>query len=289
MIKVSNLTKSFDSNLILENINIAFEKSKIYGLLGTNGAGKSTLLRTISGIYKPNVGEVTLDDKNVFENTTAKREIFYIPDENIFLPRKTIDSNVSYYKTIYKNFDQNVFDKLQELFNLDIKKDIRRFSKGMKKQAILLISLSFTPKYIILDETFDGLDPLIRLKVKKFLIALVEEKELCIIVSTHSISDIEHLADEIIIVNNKSILYKKTQENENDRFLKVQICFKEETDLQSLNLNIKKATTIGSINTIVFENTYEEIEKVITPLEPIIFEVCNLTLEEIFTYEVEGF
>ncbi len=289
MIKVSNLSKSFDNKIILENINITFLKSKIYGLLGTNGAGKSTLLRTMSGIYKADKGTVTLENTNIFENTDAKSKILYIPDENIFLPRKSITANINYYKCFYKNFDQKIYDDLKNIFKLDVNKNINTFSKGMKKQAILLISLSLNPSYIILDETFDGLDPLIRVKIKKYLLALVEEKGLCIIVSTHSISDIENLADEIIIVNDKSISYKKIQLEDNNKFYKAQLCFNEDIDFSSLNLNIKKFTKLGSIYTVIFENTINEIEEVINPLNPLVFDVCNLTLEETFMYEVEGF
>lgn len=289
MLEVKNLYKNFDDNSILESINLSFEEKKIYGILGTNGAGKSTLLRTIAGIYKPNDGRIVLNGNDVFENIDAKAQIFYIPDENIYLPRRNIVKCLAFYKSIYNSFDQEIFDSLQELFNLNLEKDIKSFSKGQKKQAILLLTLSFNPSYVILDETFDGLDPLVRIKVKKYLIELAESKNICLIVSTHSIGDIENLADEIIVINDKTVSFKKNQQKESNKFLKVQLCFNDDVDLNELPLSIKKSTTVGSVTTVIFENSIEEITDIIKPLNPLVFDISPLTLEEIFMFEVEGF
>lgn len=291
MLQITNLNKNFGDVNIIENISLTFLPQKIYGILGTNGAGKSTMLRTIAGIYKQDSGTITYNNEEVYENVIAKQNIFYIPDENIYLPRNTIKSNLSYYKNIYGEdmFSKDVFERLQVLFNLDINKDIKSFSKGMRKQAILLLSLSFTPEYLILDETFDGLDPLIRIKVKKFLIELCYEKNMCLIISTHSISDIENLANEVIVLNDKTVSIQKNDATENNKYYKVQLALKTDIDLESLPLNIKNVTKLGSIYTIIFENSVEEIENAISKLSPLVFDICTLSLEELFMYEVEGF
>lgn len=289
MLKIENLCKNFDNTPILENIDITFETGKIYGLLGTNGAGKSTLLRTISGIYKPTSGSVKLDSNDVYENELCKSEIFYIPDENIFLPRKNINKCLDFYKVFYSNFNEKVFNELQDIFNLDLSKDIKSFSKGMKKQAMLLMVLSFTPKYIILDETFDGLDPIVRLKVKKYLISLAFDENICLIVSTHSITDIENLADEIIFLDKKSVTYHIKQNNDeyDDTHYKVQVCF--ETDIDDLNssLNILHHSKIGSVNTFILNNSKSDITEIIGKYNPIIFDINSLSVEETFMYIID--
>ncbi len=288
MIKIQNLTKNFSNIKILDDISLEFEPSKIYGILGTNGAGKSTLLRTIAGIYKADKGMVLLNNRNVFENIDAKSEIFYIPDEEAYFPKNNISDCIKYYKVLYKSFDNEVYNTLQDLFKLDQNRDIKSFSKGMKKQALLLITLSFVPKYIILDETFDGLDPLIRMKVKKQLIDLVEEKQICLIVSTHNISDIENLVDTLIIVNKNKVLINDNFDDKDQKYYKVGVCFKENFDVNTLPLQIKDVKTLGSIYTIIFENKKEDIEKEINSLNPIVFDIVPLTKEELFMLEVEG-
>ncbi len=288
MLRAENLTKKFSNVKILDNINIEFAPAKIYGILGTNGAGKSTLLRTLSGIYKSDGGKATLNNSDVYENIDAKSQIFYIPDEEAFFPKHNITECIKFYKTLYSTFDIEIYNSLHALFKLDEKRDIKSFSKGMKKQALLLITLSFVPKYIILDETFDGLDPLIRVKVKKFLIELVEDKDICLIVSTHNISDIESLVDTLIIVNENKVLINDSFDDEDQKYYKVGVCFKNEFDVNTLGLNVKDIKTLGSIYTIIFENEKSEIEKAIRQLNPIVFDIVPLTKEELFMLEVEG-
>ncbi len=285
MIEVKNMSKSFDSRTIIKDFNLTFDEGKIYGILGTNGAGKSTLLRTIAGIYKADSGTLLLDGSEIYENINAKSQIFYIPDENTFFPEKTIDKCIEFYKLVYKNFNTEIFEKLKELFKLETNRDIKSFSKGMKKQALLILSLSFLPKYLILDETFDGLDPLIRVKVKKFLIELVDEYGICLIISTHNITDIENLVEELIIINNQTVIVNDLT---TDKYLKVQVAFPENFDINLLDLNVKSASALGSVHTIIVSNTNEEIQKVINPLNPLIFDVYPLTKEELFMLEVEG-
>lgn len=288
MIAVKNLTKKFDKYTILENINCTFESGKIYGILGTNGAGKSTLLRTITGIYKADNGTVTLDNNLIYENINCKKQIFYIPDEDVFFPKSTVNDNIELYKSFYDSFDNEVYNSLSSLFNLDCNRDIKSFSKGMKKQALLLITLSFIPKYVLLDETFDGLDPIIRVKLKKFLIELVDEKNLCLIISTHNINDIENLIDTLIIVTESKIVINDIFDDEQQKYYKAGVSFKEEIDLNQIPLNIKNITSLGAIHTIIFQNSKEDIAQILNKFDPIVLEIVPLTKEELFILEVEG-
>ncbi len=285
MLEIKNMSKSFDDNVIIDNFNVCFETGKIYGILGTNGAGKSTFLRTISGIYKPTKGEVKLDGEDVFCNELPKSEIIYIPDENVYFPEKSIDSSIKFFSNIYGEYDKGLYEELKKLFGLDTKKDVKSFSKGMKKQALLMIHLVFKPKYVIFDETFDGLDPFIRVKLKEFLIGLVEELGICLIVSTHNISDIENLIDELIIINNKTLVLENPNE---DKYLKAQLAFSNEVKIDELKLNILSNKSFGSVSTIVVKNTREELDEAIKPLNPLVYDVYQLTKEEIFIQEVEG-
>lgn len=285
MIEVINLSKSFDDKLVIDNLNLVFEKNKIYGILGINGAGKSTLLRTISAIYKADKGNVTMDNEEIFENISKKSKIFYIPDENVHFPEKNIEKCIAFYKNFYNSFDEELFNRLKEVYNINTKSDIKSFSKGMKKQAQLIISISFSPEYLILDETFDGLDPLIRTKTKKLLIDLVDEKGMCLIISTHNVSDIENLIDQLVIINNKNVIINNLDSN---KFLKIQLVLQNEIDINTFGLNIKSHSQLGRVHTIIVENTNEEVDKIILPYIPVVYDIHALTKEEIFMAEVEG-
>ncbi len=285
MLEAKKMSKYFDDRIILDNFNISFQSGKIYGLLGTNGAGKSTFLRTLSGIYEPTDGSVLLDNEIIFDNEIAKSKIIYIPDENVYFPEKSVDESIEFFSNIYGEYDKELYEKLKLLFNLDTKRDVKSFSKGMKKQALLMMHLVFKPEYIVFDETFDGLDPFIRIKLKEFLIELVEETGICLIISTHNIADIENLVDELIIINNKTLVLDNIEE---EKYLKTQLAFSDDVDVYNLGLNIVNFKRFGSVYTLIVKNSREELDSMILARNPLVYDVYKLTKEELFIQEVEG-
>lgn len=286
MLKVKNIYKSFNDNLVLENINLNFENNKIYGLIGINGAGKSSLFRTIIGIYKADKGEITLDDAIIYENEEIKRNIIYIPDENPYFNVKNIASLIEFYEAIYGKKDEEIFNKLQKLFTIDINKPLSTYSKGMKKQGYLFATLCFKPRILLLDETFEGIDPVIRIKIKKMLIEYVEDEEVTLIISSHNINDLENLCDEIIMLKDKSI-YEEAFQNSSSLF-KIQCAYKEKLDFQSTDLvKIIKVSKLGSVNHLEVQGNKEDIENYFQSMSPLIFDIIPFTTEEIFILNAE--
>ncbi|MFV0519258.1 MAG: ATP-binding cassette domain-containing protein [Lachnospirales bacterium] len=286
MLKIENLSKSFGDKIIYKDINIEFLQERIYAVFGINGAGKSTFLRTIAGIYKQDEGKIFFEDKDIFIDFSYRNDIFYIADEEVFFPRKNIKECIDFYKCFYNSFCEDTFINLQDIFKLSLKDSITTFSKGMKKQAILLILLPFLPKCIILDETFDGVDPLIKVKLKKYLIDLVEEKNICIIVSSHNISDVENFADEFYIMDSNNLNQAFTETE--DKYNRVDIILSNDIDINTLSLDILESRKIGRSYSLLLKNSKEHIIKIFNQFNIVDYEISQVSKEEQFLLEVEG-
>lgn len=286
MLEVKNLSKKFDDRIILDNINYQFEKGKIYGLIGINGAGKSTLLRTMSGIYKATNGVVEYNGLDVYDNEDAKRNIFYIPDENPPLIEPTIDKYIQFFECVYGKRNVEKYEKLKDFFKLDTNKKITKFSKGMKKQAFLFINLCFDMEYLFLDETFEGVDPVIRVKIKKMLLEEVEERSLCLIISSHNINDLESICDDILMINGTKL---ENNDIERENMFEVQIAFKNEQKFTNQqNVEILKLDKKGDIYNIIVKGDMDTINEYFESFEPIIYNIFSLSAEEVLVYKVEG-
>jgi ABC-2 type transport system ATP-binding protein len=207
MIKVDNLTKKYGDTTVIENISLSVSRGTIYGLIGCNGAGKTTLLKTICGVYKADYGKVTIDDQPVFENEISKSKIFFIQDNPYWLPQYNMKQMMKFYSGYYPAFRLDLFEKLVNLFHLSVDKRISNFSKGMQKQAFITFALSASVDFIVLDETFDGLDPLMREKVQKLFQAAIAKNELGVIVSGHNLKDINEFCHMVGILDNSQLVY----------------------------------------------------------------------------------
>ncbi len=195
MIKIENLTKNLGENKVLEGLDLIINDGDIFGLVGINGAGKSTLLRTISGVYEAESGSITYDGKDVFENPEVKKDIFFLSDNPYYPNNSSINNIIDFYKSFY-DIDVERFNKIINKFKLDTKKTINNFSKGMKRQLFIALAIAIGPKYLFLDEAFDGLDPLARLIFKRELSELIEEKKITVIISSHSLRELEDICDK---------------------------------------------------------------------------------------------
>ncbi len=290
MIQINNLKKYFGDFLVLDDITCEFKEGYIYGLIGINGAGKSTLLRHIAGIYKQDSGQILYKQNEMFDNASVKKDIMFLSDSPSFFYNYSISDMRKYYSTFY-DFDNEVFDKLNKIFSLDIKKNINKFSKGMKKQVELMLGICCNPKVLILDETFDGLDPIISNKIKKILIELVEEKGITLIISSHSLSVLDSLSDYIYLLDNNKLSIQKDLKDENN-YYKIQLFFdKEEYNNnldQYVNFNILEYKKVGSVTYLVVDDIKEKIEEELIKLNPIIFEILPFTFEEKFIYQYGG-
>lgn len=289
MIKVKNLTKTFENFLALQNMNCEIPEGCIYGLVGSNGAGKSTFLRHITGIYKPDSGEITIDDKNVWDNPTAKELFIFVPDDFITLSGASIKRLAKLYSTFYKNFDYKRFHTLIDAFGLNFNKKLSTFSKGMKRQATIALALSCKTKYMFFDETFDGLDPVMRHTVKNIIFNDVCERGATVVVTSHSLRELEDFCDQLALLHKGGIVFESDIQNLKTSLFKVQIAFNKEYDkslfegIEIINFNKK-----GKISSLIIRGNKDETVKKLNALNPNIIDILPLSLEEVFIYEMEA-
>ena len=285
MIEIKNLSKSFSNKEVLKNLNLKIQDGEIFGLVGINGSGKSTLLRLISGIYNKDNGEILIDGEEVYENENAKSKIFFLPDEPFYSNDTTPLNLIDFYKTFY-NLNVDLYLKYLQEFKLPLKKNLKNFSKGMKRQVFISLALAIKPKYLLLDEAFDGLDPLARLMFKRELTKLLEKKETTLIISSHSLKELEEFCTSYGILDNKDIIYKDNFQIDSQIVHKYQ--FIVENSLNEADLEILKINKIGKVITILTNDSYEIFEEKIKKYNPLFLEEIEISFEELFIIEVEN-
>ena len=288
MIAVKDLTKKFDSTVALDKISFSINNGSVFGLVGSNGAGKSTFLRTLAGIYKPDSGEVLLDEISPFENSEAKSKLFFISDYPYFIPQYTLSDMANFYARIYPNWSQKRFEELCSLFTLNSKSKISTMSKGMQRQSAIICALATMPKYLLLDEVFDGLDPVMRQLLKKIISGEVSERDMTVIIASHNLRELEDLCDHVGLFHKGGVIFDRDLDELKLGINKVQAVFKPMPALSSFEpLDIVKTEIRGSLINLVVRGTKEEILNKINELNPIFAEVLPLTLEEVFISEME--
>lgn len=289
MIKALNVTKKFDNITAVDNVTAEIKDGTVFGLIGTNGAGKSTFLRMATGILKPDSGSIKINDKEIFDNIDTKSKFFYISEEQFFFNNATPEDIKNYYANVYKNFDIERYNNLMNSFGLDKKRKIKTFSKGMKKQVSVICGICSMTDYLFCDETFDGLDPVVRQAVKSIFAKDIEERNLTVIIASHNLRELEDICDNIGILHKGGMLLSKDLEDLKLDIHKVQIVFKDKLPENIFNdLNIIKNDTRGSLNVLTIKGDFENINSYLASLEPVFFEMLPLTLEEIFIVETEG-
>lgn len=289
MIKLVNLTKKFGEFKALDDVNAEIKDGCIYGLVGSNGSGKSTLLRLLSGVYYADGGSLSVDNTEVFDNTEIKARIFYLSDTPYFFKNATIREMADFFEGVYKNFDRTRFEHLTSVFPISISDKIDNMSKGMQRQAALMLALSTNPKYLFLDEAFDGLDPVMRGVLKELLIDGIEKSGMTVVIASHNLRELEDLCDHIALIHNGKILFSDALEDVRGNFHKVQAAFKIlPPEIKLHDLNIIKCEKTGSLLQMIIKGQESEIMERINALDPLFAESIEPTLEEIFIYEMEA-
>lgn len=289
VIEVENLSKNFDGFLALNNLSMHVEKGSVYGLVGPNGAGKSTLLRHITGVYRPTDGVVYINHEPVFENVAQKAKIAYIPDELFYFSQANVRDMMKYYKGLYPKFDVERFNKLKEMFpNIDLKRPIRKFSKGMQKQAVFWLMLCCHPEIFILDEPVDGLDPVMRRQIWSLLMADTAEFGTTVLVSSHNLRELEDVCDHVGILNHGQMILERSLLDLQDNMTKLQVAYENEFPQMPPELNTLNISNNGRIYTIIAKGNPQECEDIIAKTNPLLIDALPLTLEEIFIYELGG-
>ena len=290
MIEVKNLKKCFENVTALEQVNLTVESGRILGVVGSNGAGKSTLLRVLSGIYRPDDGEALIDGEAVFENPAAKRRLYFVPDNPYFEPGATLLSTARRSAAFYPGFSAERFERLHNVFQLDPKKKIAAMSKGMQRQAALITALSTAPDYLLLDEVFDGLDPVMRRLLKRVIAGEVADRQMTVLIASHNLRELEDFCDTVGLLHRGGVLLEKEIDELKLGLHRVQVVFREPMTDEALHglFNVVSVSRTGSLCTMVVRGERARIEKKIASLEPQFCEFLSLSLEEVFIREMEA-
>ena len=283
MLDLQNITKSFGAFKALDDLTMHVPKGAVYGLVGPNGAGKSTAIRCALGVYRPDSGSVTLGGEPVYENPEIKVRIASIPDDIFYYPSASLEDMRKFYKGIYPNFDDKLFDRLYEVFQLPKHGQIRRFSKGMQKQAAFHLSICTRPDMLILDEPVDGLDPVMRRQVWSLILSEVAQRETTVLISSHNLRELEDICDHVGIMDHGKMLIERSLADMQGSTVKLQIVGPTPTELEVLH-----ESNSGRLKTLVVRGSAQEVEAMVKPLNPPYFDILPLSLEEIFIYELGG-
>ena len=288
MIELNQLVKKFDTTPVLDGVDLTIPTGTAFGLLGSNGAGKSTILRLISGIYRPEGGELLVDGQPAYDNVLTKQRIFFINDETVQFTSYTLEELKNFYKPYYPSFSEEAFEKLRANIKLPLKKKLSTFSKGMKRQAIVIIALACRTDYLLLDEAFDGLDPVIRLMVKKLLAEEIAERGATVVISSHNLRELEDLCDQVGLLSAGRLLFEKDLDALKLGFCRVQAAYDHPVDWEATGLAILDKKERGKLVSLLVRGTAEETLAVLEAQRPLFAEALPMTLEEVFIGEMEA-
>lgn len=294
MIKILDLSKKFEDfneiNIALDKVNCSIPDGCIYGMVGSNGAGKSTLIRLLCGVYKADSGSVLFDEKDVYNNPEVKKDIVFVADELYFLPGATIKRMAQLYARVYENFDKERFEMLLEYFKLPVSRTINSFSKGMKRQAAIILALSAKPKYIFFDETFDGLDPVMRAFVKSLIYDDMASRNMTVVLASHSLRELEDICDSLLLLHKGKAVIESNINDLKSSIYKAQVAFSYDYDEKLFKgLDITSFSKHGSVANIIIKDDIDYTKEFINSKNPIVFDILPLTLEEVFTQKMKEF
>ncbi len=288
MLRIEHLYKSFGEKEVLKDLNLEVNEGSIFGLVGINGAGKSTLLRLISGVYQSDSGTIRFNEKDTYEDETIRNEISFVSDSQYYPIGCTVESLKLLYESIY-DFDEENYQKYLELFELKPKMSVNNLSKGMKRRVSLLFALSTHPKLILLDEAYDGLEPLARLRFKKALTELIEDEQVSVIISSHNLKELEDICDSFGILEDGRIISYGDLLESKDLINKYQIAFKEEKTKEDFkDFDLLHFEQEGRVFKLVIRGKQEEITEQLKAMQPVLLDVLQVNFEELFIYELES-
>ena len=288
MLKIIDLNKSFGDKKVLENLNCNIKTGSIYGLIGANGAGKSTLLRIIMGIFQKNSGKIMIDDEELKDVEDLKQKLCFVPDDLYFFKGYTVKDQIGFFANMYKNFEKERALKFAESLNLPLDKKIAYFSKGMKRQVALICAICTNCDYMFFDETFDGVDPVVRTFLKKIIAEQMSKKETTIIMTSHNLRELEDLCDNVGLLYKGGIIFESELDSLKTNMFKIQISLPNDfSEKEFENYNVLSFKKTGSVATIILKGDKDKYEKALKELNPVILDFLPLTLEEIFIYQME--
>ena len=283
MLEMRHVTKTFGKFTALNDLSMTVPRGAVYGLVGPNGAGKSTAIRHLTGIYRPDNGEIFMDGQPVYENPAIKARIGYIPDDIFFFPSATLEDMHKYYRGLYPGFDETLYRQLYQVFRLVPTEQLRRFSKGMQKQAAFHLALCIRPDVLILDEPVDGLDPVMRRQVWSLILSDVAQRGTTVLISSHNLRELEDICDHVGIMDRGKMLLQRSLADMQGYTHKLQLVGDAPEGLEILH-----ESTSGRLRTLIVRGSAEQISQRTAAVSPTYFDLLPLSLEEIFIYELGG-
>lgn len=283
MLEMKNVVKTFGTFRALDELSLTVPKGAVYGLVGPNGAGKSTAIRHMTGVYRADSGSVMLEGQPIFENSQAKGRIGYIPDDVFYYPSATLEEMHRFYRGIYPKFDEDLYNRMKEIFQLPERTPIRRYSKGMQKQAAFHLTVSTRPEVLILDGPVDGLDPVMRRQVMSVILADVAEHGTTVLISSHNLRELEDVCDHVGIMDHGKMLLERSLADMQGNTHKLQIVGDTPAGLEILH-----ESTSGRLKTLIVRGQAWEISTKASAAKPAYYDLLPLSLEEIFIYELGG-
>ncbi len=289
MIKVKNVTKYFDDFKVLDDFSLNVKKGTIYGLVGPNGAGKTTIINHINGVLSPYSGEIEIAGESVYENEKIKEKVLSIADDWFYFSTYTIKQMMHFYRDIYPSFSLERYEAIKEMLKIDEKRQIRKLSKGMKKQVAFALVLSAMPDVLILDEPLDGLDPVMRKQILNLVIADVNDREMTVLVSSHNLRELEDICDWVGIIHQGRMITQKPLDDLKGSVHKYQLVLDDVTaNRLSENENVLHISNTGSVYSVIMRGEAEKTQEMLSTISPVLCERVSLTLEEVFIYELGG-
>lgn len=288
MLTINKLTKGFGEKEVLKNLDLTVKDSSIFGLVGVNGAGKSTLLRLIAGVYEPESGTIRLDDMDTYTDIRAKKRIAYVSDDAYFPIAASIRSMRLFYESLY-DFDNEAFEKYLKIFELDPSGMISGFSKGMKRKTSLLFALSIHPQLLLLDEAYDGLEPIARLRFKRVLTDLTMDERMSVIIASHNLKELEDICDSFGILNGGKLLDHGDLNEARENICKYQLAFTKKTDRSMFQgFDVLRYEQEGQVCKVIIRGEPEKVRTQLEKLDPVLINILPVSFEELFIYEVEN-
>lgn len=289
MIQLNNVTKHFGHFKAVDDATLTIKGGSIQGLLGSNGAGKTTLLKMIAGIYKTDTGSITYHNQDIFENEDYKSKMIFISDIPYFFGHANLKEMGDFYQKLYPNFSTERFQQLTELLKLNSQKKLSKLSKGMKRQCAFILAIAARPEVMLLDEPFDGLDPIVRHTIKNILIQDVSNHDMALFVSSHNLREMEDFCDSVSLMHEGKILMARDLDDLKGNVAKIQMAF-EKIPNESFfkGMNLVEKTVRGRVVTCIVKGNFDSLEQYITSGHPLMYDILPLSLEEIFTYELGG-
>ncbi|MBR5112858.1 MAG: ABC transporter ATP-binding protein [Clostridia bacterium] len=289
MIEIKNLTKGYGANIAVEDISLRVENGSVYGLVGFNGAGKTTLIKCVAGVYKPDAGQVLIDGADTFTCPGIRQKMFYFSDEQWYPKYASLLKTAQFYAGYYPDYDFDMLDKLCGVFSLDKNAKLGSFSKGMLRQAIMIIGMSAKPSVLLLDEAFDGLDPAVRSRMNSMLLDYAAQTECSVLISSHYLHEIADICDRVALINGRKIALECSVDEAGADRCKFRLAFEtEKTEADFEGFDIRKFKGDGKMITLSLKGDEEENEAKLRAMNPLLLEKFPLTLEEVFLEEMEG-